>query len=271
MKTKIIMSALLALAVSANAYHIPITVICPNDNTASGIKVCATAVGQDPVCGTTDSSGFVEIVVYSTGTWTVCVDTTTLPPGATLATPCLVEEIISVDGIPPLEFVLGGDFCGTPPTPGFCWMTGGGTIGKPKTPNYSYGGVVYPGCSPKAADGGNWNVVDHKTGIHFQGQHIVVDQCFGAPTKSPKVDVRVIDFHGDGIVSGVAGNPLGSKIPVTFVGRAVDNHDGGKGQDLLYVSVTDGTTTWLQIGTSADDPAVVSTGNIQIHTSSCGK
>ena len=149
-------------------------------------------------------------------------------------------------------------------------MTGGGTLGKGKTPDFSYGGVVYPGCSPKAAEGGNWNVIDHNAGLHFQGQAIVVDDCSGPPTGSPKVNVRIIDFHGVGILSGIGGNPADT-VPVTFVARAIDNHDGGGGSDQLYLNVMVGATTVLQIGTSAALPATISTGNIQIHTSSCGK
>jgi len=152
-------------------------------------------------------------------------------------------------------------------------MTGGGQVGKTATGagNFSYGGVVYPGCSPKAAGGGNWNVIDHVTGLHFQGQNIVVDSCSGIPTKSPKVNVNIIDFHGTGILSGIAGNP-DATIPVTFVGRAVDNSDGGAGSDLLYVKVSDAANvTVLQVGNSAADPAVISVGNIQIHTTGCNK
>jgi hypothetical protein len=137
-------------------------------------------------------------------------------------------------------------------------------------PHYSYGGVVYPGCSPKAADGGNWNVIDHFAGLHFQGQHIIVDSCSGVATRSPKVDVNIIDFHGDGIITGIGGNP-DSKADVTFVGRAVDNHEPGHDTDLLFISVSDGSSVLLQIGNSADDPAVITTGNLQIHTSSCDK
>jgi hypothetical protein len=142
-------------------------------------------------------------------------------------------------------------------------------VGKGKTPDYSFGGVVYPGCSPKAADGGNWNVVSHKDGLHFQGQAIIVDGCSGVPTSSPKVTVNVIDFHGTGILSGIGGNP-DATIGVTFVGRGVDNHDGGKGSDDLYLKVVDSNNNVvLQIGNSATDPAVISTGNLQIHQSSC--
>ena len=168
-----------------------------------------------------------------------------------------------------MDVVIGGDFCSTPPPPGPCWLTGGGTVGKIKgTPNYSFGGVVYPGCSPKAADGGNWNVIDHATGLHFSGQHIVVDSCSGVATKSPRVNVNIIDFHGVGILSGIGGNPEAT-IAVSFVGRAVDNLEPGGGSDLLYLSVSDGSSIVLQIGNSAADPAVISTGNLQIHTSSC--
>ena len=160
-------------------------------------------------------------------------------------------------------FTLGGDFCSAPPPPGPCWLTGGGTIGKSQgVANYSFGGVVYPGCSPKAADGGNWNVVDHFTGLHFKGEEIIVDSCSGVSTTSPKVNVNIIDFHGLGVVDGIG--------PVSFVGRAIDNHDSSGGSDMLFLSVSNGgATPVMQIGNSQADPAVVTTGNLQIHTTSC--
>jgi hypothetical protein len=149
-------------------------------------------------------------------------------------------------------------------------LTGGGTIGKGRgTPNFSFGGVVYPGCSPKAADGGNWNVVDHFTGLHFKGQHIIVDACSGVPTRSPKVTVNVIDFHGEGIIEANGGDGS-DQIPVTFVGRAVDTAESGGGSDMLFLSVSAGASTVMQIGTAAA-PVVISTGNLQIHQTSCGK
>ena len=260
-------SGLLAVALSgltASACIVQIRVACPNDTTASGIEVCINGVG----CATTDPLGIASIEVPAFDTYTVCVTASTLPPGATLAPLC--QKIKVVDEAPPvLVFTLGGDFCSTPPPPGPCWLTGGGTIGKTQgVANYSFGGVVYPGCSPKAADGGNWNVVDHFSGLHFQGQQIIVDSCSGVATKSPKVNVNIIDFHGFGILSGIGGNP-DQTIPVSFVGRAVDNLEPGGGNDMLYLSVSDGSTTVLQIGTSAADPAVITTGNLQIHTSSC--
>jgi len=252
---------------SANACLVQIRVACPNDTTTSGIRVSLGSLGD----AYTDSLGIATFTVSSFGNYTVCVDPASLPAGATLKPLC--QKVNVQDLAPPVvNFVLGGDFCGTPPTPGPCWLTGGGQVYKGKgVGNFSFGGVVYPGCSPNAADGGNWNVVDHNTGLHFQGQAIIVDSCSGVPTSSPKVNVNIIDFHGTGIISGIGGNELNT-MPVSFVARAVDNHDGGAGSDLLFVSVTDASNNVvLQIGNSAADAAVISTGNLQIHTSSCGK
>jgi hypothetical protein len=261
-------SCLLAVGLSgltASACILPIRVACPNDTTAAGIVVNVAGVGS----ATTDGLGIAEIYVPWLGsTYTVCVDTTTLPAGATLKTACQSVKVLD-DAPPVVEFVLGGDFCSTPPPPGPCWLTGGGTVGKVKgVANYSFGGVVYPGCSPKAADGGNWNVVDHFNGLHFQGQSIIVDSCSGVSTRSPRVNVNIIDFHGTGIIAGVDGNATPTTA-VTFVGRAVDNLESGGGSDLLYISVSVGSTTVLQIGNSAADPATITTGNLQIHTTSC--
>ena len=265
------MFGLLAAAMSCltvNACLVQVRVACPNDGTASGIKVCID--GSITGCATTDSLGIVQILVPAVGNYTVCVDASTLPAGATLTPLCKNIKVLTEDTTY-VDVVLGGTFCSTPPPPGPCWLTGGGTIGKAKgTPNYSFGGVVYPGCSPKAADGGNWNVIDHAAGLHFSGQQIIVDSCSGVATKSPKVNVNIIDFHGVGILSGIGGNP-DATIAVSFVGRAVDNLESGGGSDSLYLVVSDGSSIVLQIGNSPADPAILSTGNLQIHTSSCSK
>jgi len=253
-------------AMSANACYLQVRIACPNDRAAAGVKLWVDNVGY----AVTDSLGIATFLLPTFDTYTVCVDTTTLPPGATLSPKCQKIKV-TTDAPPVVEFVLGGDFCSTPPPPGPCWMTGGGTIGKDKgTPNYSYGGVVYPGCSPNAADGGNWNVIDHATGLHFQGKTIIVDSCSGIETRSPRVSVNIIDFHGTGIIGGIGGNP-DATVPVSFVGRAIDNHDGGAGSDMMFLSVTDGVSIMMQIGTDVNNPAIISTGNIQIHQSSCDK
>ena len=261
---------LLAAALSsltALACPVQVRLSCPNDKPAVGVEVCIAGVG----CALTDDLGIATIEVPWLGeTYNISVTAATLPAGATLKT--LTRSIIVLNDAPPVvEFTLGGDFCSTTPPPGPCWLTGGGTIGKIKgTPKYSFGGVVYPGCSPTAADGGNWNVIDHATGLHFQGKQIIADDCSGIATRSPRVNVNIIDFHGTGTLVGVAGNPQ-AKIDVSFVGRAVDNLESGGGNDLLYLNVTDGGGTVLQVGTSALDPAVISTGNLQIHTTGCNK
>jgi len=266
MYSKLSLPGLLALTLSgvtAHACFLPIRVACPNDRTAAGIEVCIDGVG----CVTTDELGTAVIDVGGFGTFTVCVNSATLPAGASLSPQCQKIKVTS-DAPPLLEFVLGGSFCSTPPPPGPCWLTGGGTVEKAKgTPNYSFGGVVYPGCSPKAADGGNWNVVDHFTNLHFQGQHIIVDGCTGVPTRSPRVTVNIIDFHGTGRLAANGGNP-DETIPVTFVGRAIDSSEPGAGNDMLYLSVSDGSGVVMQIGTLAS-PTPISTGNLQIHQSSC--
>jgi hypothetical protein len=279
MKSKLIVAAFLAATFAvqvANACHIFVTVSCPGTgNSAAGMMVCAlstTNPNEPPTCGTTDNTGFVDLFTPGPDTYMVCVDTKTLPGNAQLDNPC--QTITCSDPGVAVEFDLSGTFCGsTPPPTARCWLTGGGTIkaGKGK-PVYSYGGVVYPGCSPKAADGGNWNVINHATGLHFQGQHIIVDNCSGVPTKSPKVPVNIIDFHGTGRLFGVSGNPQAS-IAVNFVGRAIDNNEPGHGKDQLFIQVVDpgSNVVLLQIGNSAADPQTVSTGNLQIHISSCGK
>jgi hypothetical protein len=270
MKSTTIMSCLLAAALSgltAAACQIQIRVACPGDGTSEGIEVCIQ--GSQEGCVETDAQGIALFHVPELGNYTAHVTKSSLPPGATL-TPLKQTIKVLTDTTTYAEFILGGEFCGPPEKGDFCWMTGGGTVGKAKgVPNYSFGGVVYPGCSPKAADGGNWNVVDHATGLHFQGQKIIVDSCGDAPTGSPAVNVRTIYFHGKGIIGGIGGN-LDATVPVDFEGRVTDNKEGGAGSDLLYVKVVNegGTTVLLQIGTSAV-PAVISTGNLQIHTTSC--
>lgn len=266
-----IMNVLLALILSgltASACLVQVRIACPNDTAASGVLVCI----KGAYCMYTDDLGIANIWVPNFGTYTVTVDKSTLPPGAILSPAS--QNIKVVDEAPPvLNFTLGGNICSTPPPQGPCWMTGGGTIGtigaigKNKgTPNYSFGGVVYPGCSPNAADGGNWNVVDHSNGLHFQGQQIIVDACSGVPTGSPSVNVNIIDFHGFGILAGGSSGT----IPVSFVGRAIDNHESGGGSDQLYLVVSDSSNNIvMQIGSSVDSPATISTGNLQIHTTSC--
>jgi len=272
-RSKTVMAGLLAATlavVTANASTCqPIRVACPNDNVPPPVKIRTFDSSGVEVGGNwTDGLGLhTECGLAIGGTYTICVDESTLPPGASIRKPCQV--VTATLAAPVIEFVLEGDFCDETPPPGPCWLTGGGQVYKTKgVGNYSFGGVVYPGCSPKAAEGGNWNVVDHFTGLHFQGQQIIVDSCSGVSTRSPRVNVNIIDFHGTGIIAGIGGNPE-AKIAVTFVGRAIDNLESGGGADKLFIRVNDGAIVMLQIGNSAADPATISNGNLQIHTTSC--
>jgi hypothetical protein len=211
-------------------------------------------------------------------TYTICIDPTTLPAGATVVGGnCTTFSVDDANRFADVNFELQGAFCEVTPPPGRCWLTGGGTVFKTKgKPNFSFGGVVNPGCSPIAAEGGNWNVVDHFTGLHFQGQVITVDGCSGVSTRSPKVNVNIIDFSGTGILTGIGGNPS-AQVDVCFVARAIDNLEPGGGNDLLYLNVTDcatGASLLLISGSttpSVVSPVPISTGNLQIHTTGCNK
>ncbi len=255
-------------ATTASA-HFFVTVSCPESGrSAAGIHVCATLSTDSSVeiCGDTDSNGFVTLTpVTVNGTYNICV-VSGLPAGATLAEPCQAIDFEGVDIA--VEFDLGGTFCAGPPS-GFCWETGGGTLDKAKgKPVWTFGGVIYPGCSPTAAGGGNLNIVNHVTGLHFKGTNFVVDDCRGVSTKSPKVTVNIIDWHGIGYVSG---EDESKKMPVTFVGTFRDAKESGANADGLYIRVVAPNSALVfQIGGGPDDLALLTTGNVQIHQSSCG-
>ena len=62
------------------------------------------------------------------------------------------------------------------------------------------------------------------------------------------------------------------KTPVTFVGTFRDSKESDAGADGLYIQVTDGSGNLVfQIGGGPDDLDLLTTGNVQIHQSSCGK
>ncbi len=274
MKCKIVPSGLLVLALSAlnaNAWHVVGVVSCPLGNSAGGIVVTVEGVGSTT---TTGNGAYLIDLPATADTYTICVDKSSLPVGASVGGKgCQKFSVDDNNEFVEVDFTLGGDFCTPPPPQGPCWLTGGGTIGKTKgVADYSFGGVVNPGCSPTAAGGGNWNVVDHLQDLHFQGQLITVDMCGGSPTSSPKVDVNTIDFHGTGILTGVAGNPMPEQA-VCFIGHAEDHHEPGAGKDLLCLKVYDcnSEAILMLISTMSGGPVPISTGNLQIHTSSCGK
>ena len=269
MKLKYIAVGLLAAGLSAMtaSAHILVSVLCPDSGkSAAGIQVCATLSTDSSVqvCGETDSNGFVRLIPAIAGTYQVCV-VSGLPAGATLAEPCQDVDFEFVDI--PVEFDLSGPFCTGVPS-GFCWETGGGTLNKVRgKPLWTFGGVIYPGCSPTAAGGGNLNIVNHRTGLHFKGTDFVVDDCRGGSTRSPKVTVNIIDWHGTGYVSG---DDESRRTPVTFVGTFRDAKESGANADGLYIRVVDGAGHLVfQIGGGPNALELLTTGNVQIHQSSC--
>ena len=284
MKQPIGLPAVLALGLSvfsASACPITVVVACPNGNLASGVNVSLTDCANNPIgSGTTDSTGSttidIDIPACANGSFpfnvTACVDTSSLPNGASLANGnannCQTVVVPSDLGNS-ATFDLTGPFCSPPPASA-CWETGGGTLDKSKgNVVWTFGGVIYPGCSSAAAGGGNLNIVNHMTGLHFKGLDFVVDDCRGIATRSPKVTVNIIDWHGVGYVSGA---DEGKKTPVTFVGTFRDSKESGAGADGLYIKVMDGSgNTVFQIGGGPDDLDLLTTGNVQIHQSSCGK
>src|SRR6266446_8692634 len=169
MKSKLVLSGLLAFALAAlnaSAWNVSGVVGCPKKITASGIVVFITGVGST----NTDSNGaFTLELPEATASYSICVDASTLPAGATVSD-CAPFSVDNNTPFALVNFTLSGPFCSTPgPPPGLCWLTGGGTVGKTQgQPDFSFGGVVNPGCSPTAAGGGNWNVVDHLHSLHFK-------------------------------------------------------------------------------------------------------
>jgi hypothetical protein len=275
MKFKSIMVAMLAMAfcaISARAWNVSGVVSCPNGNSAAGISVSVSGVGSTTTSG---NGAFLIELPDTAASYTICVDASTLPAGTTVSA-CQTFSVDANNLFASVNFTLSGSICGTPLPPGPCWLTGGGTIGKTKgQPDYSYGGVVNPGCSPTAAGGGNWNVVDHLQGLHFKGLNISVIGCSGVPDKAPPVDVNIIDFQGTGTITGFGGNTT-PQTAVCFVGRAIDNGEPGGGKDQLYLRVYDCTSGAILMLISTDSanpldvaPVSISTGNLQIHTSSC--
>jgi hypothetical protein len=265
---------------NVNACLVSGVVSCPNGTSGVGIGVTVTAGGTTFGSANTDANGAysIEMPTLGPGTYQVCVDPSTLPSGFTSVSGCQTIIVNLGDTFFNADFTLDGPACSTPPPPGPCWLTGGGTMAKVKgVPVASFGGVVNPGCSPTAAGGGNWNVVSHLLKLHFKGLFIDVIGCSGQPTKSPKVNVNIIDFEGVGTIEGIDGNPM-ARTAVCFRARAEDHGESGGGKDRLYLNVYDCTSggTYMLISTDLGNPTniapdTLSTGNLQIHTTGCNK
>lgn len=305
-KSVLALAAVIVLSTAtALACHVRGKVACINGIAAEGVVIMVEGVvgGADfgPVYGETDADGNYAIELPDIGEYTATLDTSTLPEGAELIGDNVVNFAIRVNPSDMyVDWLLGGPYCGTG-----CWLTGGGAMiddllgipvatqgGSKHRPLHSFGGNVYPGCSPTAGDGGNWNhVARGSIKLHFQGREIQVVTCgnvdgIPAGSTSPVTPYNFIEFKGTGRLSGIAGNHLKDIGPVTFYARCEDhNEPGSRGAkagaliDRYYLQVKDmDGNVRLQIGTG--DPATDTTestieteaitdGNLQLHISSC--
>ncbi len=210
-----------------------------------------------------------------------------------------ILKITAPSGCYTLDTVQLIDDC-VPGENGVCWLTGGGSkkspivdigLGESVKPRklYNWGGNVNPGCSPTAGDGGSWNLIDVAQSLHFHATHIEVVECgnvSGIPpgSTSPVTPFNYIHYTGWGTLKGVKGNKTDMPL-VYFWARAEDRNEPGSngmndgaGKDRLFVHVyanqanpNGSTLILLDIdGNPATvDPFTISTGNLQLHISSC--
>ncbi|MDX1449686.1 MAG: hypothetical protein R3246_11565, partial [Acidimicrobiia bacterium] len=185
-----------------------------------------------------------------------------------------------------------------PVTSNQCWMTAGGVKFErvldmdvaEHGPKDSLGGNVFPGCSPTAGQGGQWNHVAHNEKLHFQGFSVDSVTCGNVPgiepgSESPVTPFNWIEFTGEGRLKGIKGNQTDIE-PVYFFGRVEDRNEPGNensataGEDIdryflqVYTDPMDpnGTTVLLidMDGNPATvDPVTITGGNLQLHISSC--
>ena len=180
-----------------------------------------------------------------------------------------------------------------------CWLTAGGAKFSSITgtkvgeagPVHTWGGNVYPGCSPTAGDGGNWNHVAQDLRLHFQGRSITVLRCGnvdGIPpgSTSPQTPFNFIDFTGTGTLKGIKGNKADYGT-VYFFSHCEDRNEPGSAgvrdgalKDRYFLHVYSNPadpagSTLLLVDVDGDpttvDPVTITDGNMQIHVSSCDK
>ena len=267
------------------------------------VNIKITVIGSDGYYNqtTTDSNGYYYLelsVTYQNYTLTIGPDG--LPAGAQIIIP--TTNPYSFATAPSVvEFVLNGLISSQACQSGACWLTAGGVkfdsvLGfkaAESGPRFSFGGNTFPGCSPTAGDGGQWNFVDHGLKIHFQGWQIDQVVCGNVPgipagSESPPTPFNYIEFSGWGTIKGIAGNKGPFAPKYYFFVRAEDRNEPGNEKALLpdggdmidrlflrvYTNQSDpiGSTYYLLDldGNSATvDPITITGGNIQIHISSC--
>ncbi|MBE0604005.1 MAG: hypothetical protein IH611_10345 [Deltaproteobacteria bacterium] len=247
----------------------------------------------------TDSNGYFHITLSSIRQgYTALFDIGGLPAGSAVIVPS--GNTYSFDTTNASSIELNGLVSSSSCRAGACWLTAGGVKFDPvlgiraaeNGPRISFGGNTFPGCSPVAGDGGQWNFVDHGRKLHFQGWNIEEVTCgnvsgIPAGSTSPVTPYNYIDFRGVGTLKGIAGNKV-MHDPVYFFVHAEDRNEpgnenalspgGGDSIDRLFMRVytnpldPPGTTLFLvdvDGNSGTVDPITITGGNIQIHVSSC--
>jgi hypothetical protein len=296
---------------SARACHVEGFVYCdsnqngqldPADTPFAGVRVnLLNADGSFSTSAITDEFGYYLMILheYVPETYRLSLDPATLPADARILVPPVNgqgEWVFWSTGYDTfqVDWLVASATCASS---GLCWLTGGGVKFEPVTglrmaergPQHSLGGNVYPGCSPTAGDGGQWNDVDHFNKLHFQGTTVHVVACgnvSGIPpgSTSPVTPYNYIEFQGSGWLKGIKGNKANFPL-VYFFARAEDRNEpgsnGAKAGALIdryflwvFLDPMDpiGTTLMLvdQDGNGGtNDPVLITGGNLQLHISSC--
>lgn len=277
---------------SAWACEVRGRVVCTGTETGvAGAIVTLNDNGRE-FQGVTGADGSFSMNVYAGATFAVNIDLTAAGgqaavSGGTVVVPADAPDLIII--AEPFQVDVPG--C----VKTGCWLTGGGAKFSTVTgtnvaehgPQVSMGGNVNPSCSPEPGQGGQWNHVDHRQKLHFQGLAIVVKECGNVPgippgSTSPVTPNNYIEFYGTGVLKGIAGNKYGP-AEACFEARAEDrNEPGSSGQrdgtliDRYFIRVfdcsSDATLLYLENAATPEvfgDPVAITDGNLQLHISSC--
>ncbi len=269
------------------------------DTPLSGVTVYLERTGgSEPIhAATTDGSGYYAFEVYSPlGAPYVLTLGSGLPADALIIVPWAEEYSFGLQLAQSFDWLIASDTC----LKSGCWLTCGGAKFSPITrtylaendgahgPLHSFGGNVYPGCSPDAGQGGQWNHVAHALKLHFLGTAIRVERCGlvdGIPpgSESPETPYNFIEFTGTGTLKGIQGKKVNTTA--YFWARAEDHNEPGSSGakdgaliDRYYIIVyTDPQdpvgSCKILVNEVADPtqvrPVPITDGNMQMHISSC--
>jgi hypothetical protein len=305
-------------ASTAAAWHVEGFVACDanhsgqldaGDILAPGVPIRVTSA-SGPFVGTTSTDGSGHYLVELPNTpdsYSVVIDEA-LPSGTSFVLPPSGVYSIATtdtDNLLVRNFLVFNASCATPPPPppppllGKCWMTAGGVKFDPDAgslvaengPSDSFGGNVFPSCSPLPGNGGNWNHISHSQKLHFQGKNIQQVLCGNVPgippgSTSPATGFNFILFGGDGTLQGIDGNTANFG-KVFFVGYVEDRNEpgnsnanganGGQFVDRYWLYVFSNPADITHSGlflvngdpTLTFNPVTITGGNIQLHASSC--